>query len=119
MLFVLRRIIAIMGDSYECVKENESVEALHEQAKTIVDMELLYPKGFPFFGPHKYGRYMHILTEKGNGHGSDYGGRKPWEGITGPSSHLSCAILANTSFTSCCIVCRTRETGDQPADDKN
>ena len=29
------------GDSYEMVKENETIEALHERAKIIVDMELL------------------------------------------------------------------------------
>ena len=79
MPLVFGRIIAIMGDSYEHVKENETVAALHEQAKIIVDMELLYPKGFPFLGPHKYGRFMHILTYKGNG--PDYRA-KPWQGIS-------------------------------------
>lgn len=84
MPLVFGRIIAIMGDSYEHVKENETVAALHEQAKIIVDMELLYPKGFPFkgfpfFKPHKYGRFMHILTYKGNG--PDYRA-KPWQGIS-------------------------------------
>ena len=85
MPLVFGRIIAIMGDSYEHVKENETVAALHEQAKIIVDMELLYPNSslvwscFPFFGPHKYGRFMHILTYKGNG--PDYRA-KPWQGIS-------------------------------------
>ena len=34
-------LIAIMADSYEMVKEHEIIEALHERAKIIVDMELL------------------------------------------------------------------------------
>ena len=77
-----------MGDSYEHVKENETVAALHEQAKIIVDMELLYPKGFPFLGPHKYGRFMHILTQK-KGNGLDYG-EKPWQGITVKFNAANC-----------------------------
>ena len=36
-------MIVLFADSYEMVKENETIEALHERAKTIVDMELLYP----------------------------------------------------------------------------
>ena len=36
-------LIAIMGDSYEKVKETERVQALHERAKIIVAMELQYP----------------------------------------------------------------------------
>ena len=47
-------LIAIMGDSYEKVKETERVQALHERAKIIVDMELQHPTW------HSYPRYMHI-----------------------------------------------------------
>ena len=35
------------GDSYEMVKENETIEALHERAKIIVDMELLCACSIP------------------------------------------------------------------------
>ena len=52
---------------YEMVKENETIEARHERAKIIVDMELLWPKGMWFLGPHKYGTYLHILTNKHSG----------------------------------------------------
>ena len=41
VVLMMNLIIAIMGDSYEKVKENETTEALHERAKIIVDMELL------------------------------------------------------------------------------
>ena len=51
-LLMMNLVIAIMGDSYEMVKENEIVEALHERAKIIVDFELLYPRGFPLLGAH-------------------------------------------------------------------
>ena len=43
-----------MADSYEMVKEHEKVEALHERAKMIADMELQHP------GWHRYSQYMHI-----------------------------------------------------------
>ena len=41
VVLMMNLIIAIMGDSYEKVKEHETIEALHERAKIIVDMELL------------------------------------------------------------------------------
>ena len=41
VMLMMNLIIAIMGDSYEKVKEHEVIEALHERAKIIVDMELL------------------------------------------------------------------------------
>ena len=47
-------LIAIMADSYEMVKEHEKVEALHERAKMIADMELLHP------GWHRFSTYMHV-----------------------------------------------------------
>jgi hypothetical protein len=91
------------------VKENETIEALHERAKIIVDMELLCactpnpacvdnvnvrpdfgsaapdcvpdPRGFWCMGPHKFGQYLHILTPAGSDDSHD--GPQPWEGITG------------------------------------
>jgi hypothetical protein len=41
VVMMMNLIIAIMGDSYEKVKEHEFTEALHERAKIIVDYELL------------------------------------------------------------------------------
>ena len=39
------------------------------------------PHGFWRMGPHKYGRYLHILTPAGSNDSHD--GPQPWEGITG------------------------------------
>ena len=47
VVLMMNLIIAIMGDSYEMVKENETIEALHERAKIIVDMELLCACSIP------------------------------------------------------------------------
>lgn len=52
---------------YEMVKENETIEARHERAKVIVDMELLWPNGMWFLRPHQYDTYLHILTNKHSG----------------------------------------------------
>ena len=71
------------SDSYEKVKENEIVEALHERAKIIVDFELLYPTGFPFFDGHAYGDYMHILTAC-----DPDSEKQEWRGITGRVKQL-------------------------------
>ena len=51
VVLMMNLIIAIMGDSYENVKENETIEALHERAKIIVDMELLCECIFDLFAP--------------------------------------------------------------------
>ena len=62
------------------VKENETIEALHERAKIIVDMELLWPDGMWWLGQHEFGTYLHILSKKDAG---GYNDPQPWEGITG------------------------------------
>ena len=36
-------------------------------------------------GPHKYGRYLHILTPEAS---DEQHGAQPWEGITGRVKHL-------------------------------
>jgi predicted RNA-binding protein with EMAP domain len=71
-------LIAIMGDSYEKVKETERVQALHERAKIIVDMETQHP------GWHEYSKYMHIAEAA-----DEYGVPLPeWAGITGRVKQL-------------------------------
>ena len=45
VVVMMNLIVAIMADSYEMVKENETIEALLERAKIIVGMELLWPNG--------------------------------------------------------------------------
>ena len=59
-------LIAIMADSYEMVKEHEKVEALHERAKMIADMELLHP------GWHRYSECMHICEAADEEVGGDH-----------------------------------------------
>ena len=50
----LNLLIAIMGDSYEKVKESERVEAIRERARIIVEMEKRFPKS------HRYLSLIHI-----------------------------------------------------------
>ena len=54
MLLMLNLLIAIMGDSYDKVKEREAIEGLREKARTIVAMELFHPTR------HAFPRFMHI-----------------------------------------------------------
>ena len=70
----------VESDSYEKVKENEVVEALKERAETIVDMELLYPTGFPLglLGKHKYAPFLHMLAKMDEGEAHE----QPWQGPT-------------------------------------
>ena len=74
-------LIAIMGDSYEKIKESERVHALKERAQIIVEAERTYPSW------HKYHRYMHIVEAADistSGPPSDL----EWEGITGRVKQL-------------------------------
>ena len=66
-------LIAIMADSYEMVKEHEKVEALHERAKMIADMELLHP------GWHRFSTYMHVCEAADE----DSGLEPEWSGVAG------------------------------------
>lgn len=72
-LLRLNLLIAIMGDSYEKVKESERVEAIRERARIVVEMEKRFPKS------HRYYRFMHFLEV------ADAAGRPhelAWEGVT-------------------------------------
>ena len=53
----LNLLIAIMGDSYEKVKESEHVEAIRERARIIVEEEKRFPKS------HRYHRFMHFVRQ--------------------------------------------------------
>ena len=73
LLCRLNLLIAIMGDSYEKVKESERVEAIRERARIIVEMEKRFPKS------HRYHRFMHYVEV------ADAVGRPQemaWEGVT-------------------------------------
>ena len=66
-------LIAIMGDSYEKVKESERVEAIRERAHIVVEMEKRFPKS------HSYHRFMHYVEA------ADVAERPhelAWEGVT-------------------------------------
>ena len=68
----LNLLIAIMGDSYEKVKEGERVEAIRERAWIIVEEEKRFPKS------HRYHRFMHFVeaVDSGRSEGQE------WEGVT-------------------------------------
>lgn len=51
----LNLLIAIMGDSYEKVKESEHVEAVRERARIIMEAERRFPTS------HHYHRFMHFV----------------------------------------------------------
>ena len=74
-------LIAIMGDSYEKVKESERVQALRERAQIIVEAERTNPSW------HKYHKYMHIAVPADIST-SDAQKNVEWEGITGRVKQL-------------------------------
>jgi hypothetical protein len=74
-------LIAIMGDSYEKVKESERVQALRERAQIIVEAERTHPS------LHKYHTYMHI-AEAADVSASGAGRSLEWEGVTGRMKQL-------------------------------
>eukprot|EP01047_Picozoa_sp_COSAG01_P034425 COSAG01_NODE_2584_length_7418_cov_4.468643_5_plen_1380_part_01 len=77
-IVLLNLLIAIMGDSYEKVKENENLHALHERAKIIVEMEQQHPSW------HTFHEFMHVIEA------ADEDGKPvpEWEGITGRVKQL-------------------------------
>ena len=76
-----------MADSYEMVKEHEKVEALHERAKMIADMELQHP------GWHRYSQYMHICEAADE----DSGLEPEWAGVAGRVKVLLAGATERTS----------------------
>eukprot|EP01043_Picozoa_sp_COSAG02_P127860 COSAG02_NODE_65268_length_258_cov_0.968553_1_plen_85_part_11 len=70
---MMNLLIAIMGDSYEKVKEREYVEGVRERAITVVDMELRFPT------MHEFPKYMLICE----GVELDAKLHDPWSGIGG------------------------------------
>ena len=58
-LVIVSHIIECPMLADEKVKENETVHALHERAKMIVDMELQHPvQSTPFIERHYYAAYF-------------------------------------------------------------
>jgi hypothetical protein len=81
-------LIAIMGDSYEKVKESERVQALRERAQIIVEAELTRPSW------HKYHKYMHIAEAADIASDTGMSPSLEWEGITGRVKQLLFPIKA-------------------------
>merc|ERR1712185_25088 len=73
VVVLLNLLIAIMGDSYEKVKESERVEALRERAQIIVEVEQTHPRR------HTYHKYMHFVEAVDSSELAP----QEWEGITG------------------------------------
>ena len=69
----LNLLIAIMGDSYEKVKDSERVEAIRERASIIVDAEKWFPKS------HQYARFMHVVEAVSSAGKLQ---EMEWEGVT-------------------------------------
>ena len=69
----LNLLIAIMGDSYEKVKESERVEAVRERARIVVHAERCFPKS------HRYHRFMHFVSAVDSTGKSEH---TAWEGVT-------------------------------------
>ena len=78
VIVLLNLLIAIMGDSYEKVKEKEAVHALHERAKMIMEMELQHPSW------HTFCDFMHVIEAADE----DSKPTPEWEGITGRVKQL-------------------------------
>ena len=79
VVVLLNMLIAIMGDSYEKVKESERVEALRERAQIIVEAELSSRHR------HKYHKYMHFVDAAES---SEVASFQHWDGITGRVKQL-------------------------------
>ena len=79
VVVLLNMLIAIMGDSYEKVKESERVEALRERAQIIVEAELSSRHR------HKYHKYMHFVDATDS---SELVSFEHWDGITGRVKQL-------------------------------
>ena len=99
VVVLLNMLIAIMGDSYEKVKESERVEALRERAQIIVEAELSSRHR------HKYHKYMHFVDATDS---SELVSFEHWDGITGRVKQLLQGQMA-----------RLREDNAQLRDDIN
>ena len=74
----LNLLIAIMGDSYEKVKESERVEAIRERARIVVEEEKRFPKS------HCYHRFMHFVEAVDTSRSEE----RLWEGVTKRVAHI-------------------------------
>lgn len=90
VIVLLNLLIAIMGDSYEKVKEREAVAALRERAIMIMEMEVQHPTW------HRFCTYMHIIEAADE----DSKDEPEWQGITGRTKQLLDATNARVEAIS-------------------
>merc|ERR1712146_735710 len=77
-IITMNLLIAIMGDSYDFVRENQTLYGLKEKAKTLYDIDHTFFT-IDYFRKDKYfPKYLHVLTFK-DGDNGDVGEEK-WEG---------------------------------------
>merc|ERR550537_178584 len=70
-------LIAIMGDSYDFVRENERLYGLKERAKALYDIDHTFFM-IEYFRKDKYfPKYLHVLTRKD---GDNIDDEDKWEG---------------------------------------
>ena len=86
MLFVpvvtMNLLIAIMGDSYDYVRENQSLYGLMEKAKAINEIDNTF--GDIFFSHTKkeiyFPKFFHVLTKKDDTEDDNFDDDQQWEG---------------------------------------
>ena len=79
VVVLLNLLIAIMGDSYEMIKENEIEESLNQRARIIVDFEQTASSV-------KAPRFLHTL-ELMSEEGAQLA-EQPWQGVVGRFKQL-------------------------------
>jgi len=78
VIVLLNLLIAIMGDSYDRVRENQMVEGLKLRAETLVGMDRLYGRFLELVARERcYPLVLHVLAPHG---WEESGGGDEWEG---------------------------------------
>merc|ERR1712196_742136 len=77
-IVTMNLLIAIMGDSYDFVRENQRLYGLKEKAKTLYDIDHTFFT-IDYFRKDKYfPKYLHVLTRKDGDNGDEE--EEKWEG---------------------------------------
>merc|ERR1712146_639082 len=76
-IVTMNLLIAIMGDSYDFVRENQRLYGLKEKAKTLYEIDHTFFT-IEYFRKDKYfPKYLHVLTRKDGDNGEE---EEKWEG---------------------------------------
>ena len=77
-IVTMNLLIAIMGDSYDFVRENQRLYGLKEKAKALYDIDHTFFT-MEYFRKDKYfPKYLHVLTRKDGDNGDEE--EEKWEG---------------------------------------